>query len=225
MEDNKKVFSRNLTSELLVKTISALDIKENMHCLDLGCGDGNIILSIAKEKKLNKIFGSDISELAINEAIKSASGKNINHDFRVGTILKPWKDCYFDVISCDVAAISEKIANLSNWYDGVSCSTGISGLDLITPIIIDVKDYLKPNGYFVIPIISLANHEKLVKLLNSYFLDVDIINKKEWPMPEDLINKMKEDNISITNENWTIVEKFGLYIASTAVAVCKDKII
>jgi hypothetical protein len=44
-------------------------------------------------------------------------------------------------------------------------------------------------------------------------------------MPEDLINKMKEDNISITNENWTIVEKFGLYIASTAGAVCKDKVI
>ncbi len=220
MIDNTKIFKRNLTSELLTKSWLSLDISPQSRCLDLGCGDGNILLSVVDEISLNKVYGSDISSIATTKAKEDADKRNIACDFRNGSGLDPWIDEKFDFISCDVAAISEDIANISDWYKGISCKTGSSGIELVAPIIEDIDDFLMKNGIFLIPIISLANHKLLLSKLDEKFTKVEVVNKKDWPMPMEIINHMNDKQMPMICDNWTILQKFGLYIASTSVAIC-----
>ena len=67
----------------------------------------NIGLGLAISNKL-KIFGSDVST-SVKKVIEYAQKSDVLCDYRVGR-LQPWAGERFDVISCDVAAISETIA-------------------------------------------------------------------------------------------------------------------
>ena len=215
-----RIFQKNLTSKLLVDTLVDLEMTPETRCLDLGCGDGNIVLEVAQQKNLSKVCGSDVSEIAIELASHNASEAGVQGDFRRGDSFSPWQGEKFDVISCDVAAISRTIADISDWYDGVDCDTGEDGLKLIAPVIDQAKDYLEEGGIFVIPAISLANEGQLLAHLENNFRDVQAVAKKEWPMPGPIMDKLKSAQLPVASDNWTIAEKFGLFIAHTSVYKC-----
>ena len=216
-----KIFKRNLTSELISEVLLNLPISATDRVLDLGCGDGNIGLGLAISNKLKKIFGSDVSTHSVKKAIEYAQKSDVLCDYRVGSGLQPWAGERFDVISCDVAAISETIADLSDWYDGISCETGPDGLALVSPLIEKSSNFLVENGYFVIPRISLANQEQLEAKLNLQFREVVTSTEKQWPLPSDLTSKIKRQGLPLVSENWSIKEKFGMLVATTSVSVCK----
>ena len=220
----EKIFKQNLTSDLILKALLQLPLNSSARLLDLGCGDGNIGLRVALKLGMLKIFGSDISPDAVDMARAGAEKQGINSEYRIGSGYAPWSDKEpFDVICCDVAAISTVIASFSTWYDGVSCETGISGLDLVTPIIENTKSYLKAGGIFVIPVISLANHTRLISVLEDYFNLVEVRLKKEWPVPDFIIKLMSEQGYPLTCDNWEISKKFGIATAFTGVAICMHK--
>jgi SAM-dependent methyltransferase len=217
-----KIFQKNLTSELLVSALLKVNMSPDTRCLDLGCGDGNIVLEVAKQKNLKKVYGSDVSDIAVTQAIKNAADENIKNDFRCGDSFAPWEGLKFDVIGCDIAAISQTIAEKSHWYDGVDCETGEDGLRLVEPIIGQVKHYLADNGIFVIPTISLANESLLLSLLEKNFKLVQMAQKKEWPMPEELIQQLNSAQLPMSCENWNVSQKFGLFIARTSAYICSE---
>ena len=64
---NKKVFEPNLTSYLSF-LVAKKKIKKNSKILDLGCGNGIIGILLFKEKKISKIYASDLSSDAIKNA-------------------------------------------------------------------------------------------------------------------------------------------------------------
>ena len=175
------IFERNLTSSLIDSAISDLPLKPESSCLDLGCGDGNILRSVAQKKGLK-----------------------------------------FDLVSCDIAAISATVANKSDWYSGISCETGADGLALITKVIIQVNNFLNPGGIFIIPMLSLANTDKLYSKIIETFVTVECIASKEWPMPKNLIVKMLNDKLPLVCENWKIEEKFGMFTAKTTILKCSN---
>lgn len=217
----EKIFRKNLTSELLIESLLSLPMSSFSSVLDLGCGDGNIGLKLAKERNLKAIYGSDVSAVSIREAISAATGTTVAFDYRIGSGLEPWKDFDFDIISCDVAAISKIMAELSDWYDGVSCETGVDGLALVTSMIETVSNHLAKDGYFVIPRISLANQNLMEATLNLHFSQVFTSLKKEWPLPTEMSKKIKNQGLPLDTENWYLQERFGMLIASTSVSVCK----
>ena len=215
-----KVFEPNLTTKLIVKTLLELDISAQSKFLDLGCGNGIIGREVVRGSTLSRAYGSDISKLSIVEAELLAKKEGVYGTYRVGSGLRPWVDEKFDIISCDIAAISESIAEVSDWYEGVSCDTGPDGLRLVGPIISEVSEYLSDDGIFVIPIISLADHKSLVKKLNENFSQVIIRNRKEWPFPSKIIAEMETKKLAFSTKNWFIFTKFGMNCAFTSVAVC-----
>ncbi len=216
------IFERNLTSSLIDSAISDLPLKPESSCLDLGCGDGNILRSVAQKKGLIKINGSDVSTEAVLKARLIAKTEGVNCDYRVGHLLEPWNGSKFDLVSCDIAAISATVANKSDWYSGVSCETGADGLALITKVIIQVNNFLNPGGIFIIPMLSLANTDKLYSKIIETFVTVECVASKEWPMPKNLIVKMLNDKLPLVCENWKIEEKFGMFTAKTTILKCSN---
>tara|TARA_B100000768_G_scaffold125201_1_gene115919 strand:- start:6161 stop:6817 length:657 start_codon:yes stop_codon:yes gene_type:complete len=214
------IFERNLTSELIDSAISSLKLLSKSSCLDLGCGDGNILRSVAQKKDLIKISGSDYSEESILQAKHLATKANINADYRVGHLLDPWVGSKFDLVSCDVAAVSATIAKKSDWYAGVSCNTGEDGLSLVSDVLDEIRQFLNPGGIFIIPMLSLANTELLYSKVNQIFNNVECVSSKIWPMPEKLIDKIQNENLPLTCQNWEIKKNFGIFTAKTSILKC-----
>ena len=217
------VFQRNLTSVLLEKAFRDYLGKcpNGVQVLEVGCGDGNITRAVASDLMGNKYFASDISKEAV-EAARNLCSLEVSRiiEFRSSRDLDAWTGKKFDVILCDISAINQRIAELSDWYIGVDCETGDDGLGAIRPIIECVKDYLRPKGAFILPTISLSNTNELDDLLRSVFRSVTLVEKKDWPMPENLSEAILNNNISGKGLNWTTKNKFGIEIASTGVLLC-----
>jgi len=217
------VFKRNLTSKLLEtvlkKTLSQASGTKKI--LELGCGDGNISRALARQFPENQYFQSDVSEDAVSLAETSCPPDlRENFHFRVSNGLEDWGGERFDVVLCDISAIKQEIAELSEWYDGVSCSTGSDGLAIISRVVFDVGAHLTNSGYFIIPSISLSNTEKLIGQLRDSFATVELMASQEWPMPIELVEKIQSAQIPGGGADWSIHQKFGITLARTEVYRC-----
>jgi len=216
-----KVFQENLTSKILQQNSSLLvnKKKREIDILEIGCGNGNISHFIIKKRKKNHNFYlSDISEDAVKAAKKKIKYKKCT--FKAGKWLDPWEYKKFDIIISDVSSINDSIARKSSWYTGVICNSGNDGLKNIEKIITDISKNLKQNGKFILPIISLSNEKKLIKLLKKKFLRISYSKKIIWPIPK-FFKKNKIQYIKLKKEaRINFQEKFGIYLAHTYSATC-----
>ena len=213
------IFKRNLTSKILEEQSSIIISKKktSISILEVGCGDGNISLNLAKNFPNNNYSASDISDEAISQA-KSLNNTSVY--FSVGSGIDCWLDQKFDLVICDISAISEEIANLSDWYNGISCNTGQDGLDVVKPVIQNVKNILNPGGIFLMPIISLCNVILQKEMLKIAFSSVKYSKKVDWPLPKNLLVSMDKKGIDLNSNHLNIDRKFDIIIASTYTAIC-----
>jgi methylase of polypeptide subunit release factors len=214
------IFQRNLTSELIEKqSVLFLSPKKTLNVLELGCGDGNISRNLRRHSPQHTYFASDVSAEAVMKARELDTTQLI--DFKNGNLFEPWVGQRFDVIISDVASISSIIALMSDWYQGVPCDSGETGLDLIIPVIRQLPEYLNPEGVFIIPVLSISRYWYQIELLKTIFEVVEIRDETKWPLPKNLWSTMKTYGLAGTCENWVIEEKFGIPVAFTSVAVCQ----
>ena len=216
-----KIFRENLTSKILQQKSSLIinKYKKEIDILEIGCGDGNITnFAINKRKIDHNFYLSDISNYAVSAAKKKIKYKKCK--FKSGKWLDPWKDKKFDIIISDVSSINDFIANKSPWYKGVICNSGTDGLRNIEKIISNIENNLKKNGKLILPMISLSNQKKLIKLLKKKFLNVSLSKKIIWPIPsffhKDKAKYLKLKRVSKIN----FQEKFGIFLAYTYSATC-----
>jgi SAM-dependent methyltransferase len=214
------IFKRNLTSEILEEQASRVisEFKRPISILEVGCGDGNISQNLAQKFPDNLYHASDISE----ESIASAKNKNTNNpiDFKVSNGIDEWLDSKFDLIICDISAISEVVADLSDWYEGVSCETGKDGLRIVLDVIKNVNKIMNKKSCFIMPVISLCNIRLQEDSLYQNFSSVKYSKRKEWPLPKDLLLKFKENSVDLDSDFLDVKEKFGMVIAYTCSATC-----
>jgi len=191
LEKNDKVFTPTGTSKVLVEAIIE-NVKDKKKTLDLGCGCGAIGLSLFKNKIIEEpIYASDLSEEAIKDFGKNAEMHKCKFEVKQSHLFNAWDENQFEMIVCDVSAISEEVAKFSNWFNVTSCKTGADGSELMKEVFDQVEKYIKKPGYFYFPIISLSNVDLIKEYCFSKFSKIKKIKRFNWPLPEEMMKHLE----------------------------------
>ena len=191
LEKDDKVFTPTGTSKVLVEAIIE-NVKEKKKILDLGCGCGAIGLSLFMNNIVKEpIYASDISKEAVSNFTTNSEKYNCKSIVKQSHLLNEWEEGQFEMIVCDVSAISEEVAKFSNWFDVTSCKTGADGSELMKEIFENVEKYIKKPGHFYFPIISLSNVDFIKEYSFSKFKNIKKIKRFNWPLPEEMMKHLK----------------------------------
>jgi release factor glutamine methyltransferase len=154
-----------ILTEITIETVKreALSV---MRILDLCTGSGCLAIALAKEFPAAKVYGTDISKVAIQYAEENARTNRIgNVTFLEGSLFEPIKklpavDCplfAFDLIVSNPPYIKrDDIKNLQleikDWEPVEALDGGEDGLDYYRAIIQEAKGYLKREGFLIFEI-------------------------------------------------------------------------
>jgi methylase of polypeptide subunit release factors len=197
------IFTPTATSQAMIKAVLE-NIEPKDSLLDLGCGNGIIGGSLAGYFK--NIYASDISQEAIDFIKQNAP----YIDARQGNLFEPWKGMKFDIIIDDVSGISEEVAKVSSWFEGVPCISGRDGAKLVSQVLREAPSYLKENGKLFFPIVSLSDINKIKKIAEENF-KIKLLSHTEFPLPKemykhiDLLKKLKEEGNIYYKERWGLI--------------------
>ena len=216
------VFKPNLTTELLIKAVSS-KIMRTSKVLELGCGTGIVGLALNAEGIISQpIYASDLSEAATNCSKSNFSKYGCDAEVRKGSLFDPWAEYKFDVVVDDISGISEEVAKISPWFQGVPCQTGKNGTNLTIEIIEKASKYLTENGLLFFPVLSLSDSNSILQVAKENFKNIERVAHKEWPLPNELKNHI--DTLKILRDEGSIDlnEKFGMFICYTDVYCVSD---
>lgn len=218
----KRIFSANLTSELLVdSTINEAKLPignvDKYKLLDLGSGGGYVGVEIAKSLGLPRVWSSDLDEATLEVATDAAKASTLKIDHRIGSLFSPWEGERFDLIIDDVSGVSSPIAEISPWFQGVPCESGECGTILVNRVLQQANKYLTDKGQIIFPVISLSAVNKIILAAKKNFAHVKRLKRKEWPLPksmlefEEILRKHKE------SQNIFYEEKYGMIVCYTEI--------
>ena len=160
--------------------------------LDLCTGSGCLALALAKEFPLANVYGTDISEVAINYAKENAEINGIkNVTFLRGSLFEPIRELFtihsslvtFDLIISNPPYIRrDDIRNLQqeikDWEPVEALDGGEDGINYYRAIIPESRKYLKESGYLMLELgISQANAVRRIAE-NAGFTDISF--KKDY---------------------------------------------
>lgn len=205
-------FTTNLIIQGVVKNIS-----KDSSILDLGCGSGVVAIALSKISKFHhSLYASDISK-TVEKVVKNNSKINlVDIDVRQSNLFESWNR-KFDYIVDDVSGISSKVADLSPWFENISCESGVNGDILTKKVLKNAPSYLEESGRLFFPVISLSNVTSILNTAKNYFNNVELVLKKDWPLPEDMLAEKKKLEKLKSNGHIDFQEKFGLLVASTSI--------
>lgn len=212
------VFYPTDTTELLIAG-STRAIKKQGTLLDLGCGSGVIGIVLAKLGLVTTpVYASDLSENAVQLAIENANDHDCPIVTKKGPLFEPWKDQKFDIIVEDVPGITEEVAACSQWFpQGVPCASGDDGTALVSRVIEEASQYLKPDGLLIFPVLSLSDTDKLLRLAQQHFRSVEKMLRRLWSFPEEMKPRMDFLKKLHEERKIKIEEKFGMALWYTEV--------
>ncbi|MEC8956049.1 MAG: peptide chain release factor N(5)-glutamine methyltransferase [Pseudomonadota bacterium] len=141
-------------SELLVEeALKLIQGNPSMRILELGTGCGAIAISLALEKKRTSIMATDISQKALDQAIKNVHQYNVkNIQFIKSNWFEKIKEKEFDLIVCNPPYIKEGDPALKElkFEPQSALISGSDGLEAIRHISANAKEYLLHNGVLML---------------------------------------------------------------------------
>jgi len=143
------------TETLVSRALELVSAADSLCILDLGCGSGNIAISIALERPGCRVTGIDISTGALEIARQNAENLGCEN---VQFLRANWFDFAqsknFDLIVGNPPYIADGDAHLEQGdlpAEPISALTsGPDGLDDIRRIVADAADHLNPRGHLIL---------------------------------------------------------------------------
>ena len=150
------VFLPTGTTVSLIKAVRA-QVDKPGSVLDLGCGSGVLGIALHQMEIVKEpLYASDLSEKAFQCLNKNTAFHKCPVVARCGSLFEPWEDKKFDYIVNDVSGIATGVAEISPWFDGVPCESGIDGTSLVTKVLQKATLHLNPSGRFFFPVIAFT---------------------------------------------------------------------
>ncbi len=186
--------------------------------LDLGCGCG--VVAILLDKHLNyemNLNASDLSETVVSVVTSNAKKYGCYINVKKGSIFDGWEGHKFNYIINDISGVSEEVAKISPWFKNISCEAGRGGNLLVNQVLENARDYLKPNGKLIFPIISFSDKKEILNKANKIYENVELIERQEWPAPDEMM-KHFESLENLKNEGFADYRiSFGKLIGYTEI--------
>jgi ribosomal protein L11 methylase PrmA len=216
------IFKPTGTTKLLVDSVlTNCNGLVNKKILDLGCGSGVVGISLFKEGlNNNDFFASDLNDNTVDCVLHNAKKNKCTINVREGSMFEPWHQEKFDIIIDDISGVSSEIAEMSGWFDGVPCESGVGGDILTNNFLEDSVNYLKAGGLVFFPVISLSNVKSILSTAKKSYDIVECVGRSEWILPEsllsniDVLEKLKEaGHVNFQNKFGTIIWFTEIYKA------------
>lgn len=140
--------------------------------LDVGCGTGELIRGLYKEKKDCDFYGIDFS----SKNIKTCISKN------------KFNNVFFNV------GIGEKLGFEDDFFDEVYCTEVLEHVDDFEKTINEIKRVLKKGGKLTLSVPLKKSEVILVKLNPNYF---EQVGHKRFFSKEDILNALKTHKFEV----------------------------
>lgn len=176
---NKDVLTPRQETEILVEEAIRRIGKEKYEVLDLCTGSGAIAIAIAKNTQA-KVYGSDISESALEIAKQNANFNNVKISFTEGDMFSGIKkNKKFDIITCNPPYIkSDDIKKLDkevkNYDPLLALDGGEDGLYFYRKLAKECIDFLKPDGVILMEI-GKGQAQNVKKLFSKQKFNVIVV--------------------------------------------------
>ncbi|MFA6427992.1 MAG: peptide chain release factor N(5)-glutamine methyltransferase [Candidatus Buchananbacteria bacterium] len=186
--DNRVLIPRPET-ELLVEQALAIcqppltAKKSPLTICEVGTGSGGIIISLAKNLPTNfcgQLWASDLSAKALAVAKKNTKRHQVTKKiiFKLGNLLTPFKNQYFDLIIANLPYLSRLNNNIVH-EPKLALLAGFDGLKYYRQLIKQTDLYLKPGGYLMIEI-DPNQKTALIKLVKKLLPNYQLIFIKDY---------------------------------------------
>ncbi len=173
-------------------------------------------------KVKGSLYASDLSQDAASLVEKNAKNLSIPVVSRFGSVFEPWAGESFDYIVDDISGVSEKIADISPWFDKVSCRSGKDGIDLVVEVIKKSPLHLIDGGKLFFPTLSLSNSKKILAVAEDTYQNLEKISSQQWRIPDELLEHKDLLFDLRENEHINFEEKYGWLLFSTEVFVAQN---
>ncbi|MBT5016510.1 peptide chain release factor N(5)-glutamine methyltransferase [Candidatus Peregrinibacteria bacterium] len=185
--DKRALIPRPETEFLVEKTMDLIEGIKNPRILDVGTGCGAIALALAKAVPNANVFGSDVSEEAIQLSRENATGLDLvsQVEFWVSDLLKSVpEDLKIDVLVANLPYIGEEKfhfveKNVKKYEPHVALFGGHDGLRLYEQLFEQINSSILGIKWVLGEFGSMQT-EILEQMLDHYFSD------KKWEILPDL---------------------------------------
>ena len=180
--DKNVLIPRFETEELVSYTIDYINkfFNENVSIIDLGCGSGNIGITLKKKIENSKVTCVDISEEALKIAKNNANILEVDITFIKNDMLDNIKDKYNVIISNPpYISRNEDIEDIvRNNEPHLALFADNDGLYFYEKILSTCKENLQAK-FLIAFEIGMNQKDKIIDIIHKYFTNVTIDCKKD----------------------------------------------
>lgn len=181
-------------TEILVNQVLDLVPDGPFRLLDLCTGSGVVAIALARRCLAGKIFASDISPEALDQARANARRLAVEIVFAEGDLFAPWQGQTFDIITANPPYISsadmETLPAEVQQEPHLALWGGADGLDFYRRLAQEGLTYLRPGGYMACEI-GAGQGEEVVHLFRQAGFQ-DLVIHYDWQGHDRVVQGRKE---------------------------------